>query len=198
MSEKQPHPEDADRWADGTVRPGNQAARKHGVYAFENRGPTALPADLRVSVDEFRAQVIRDRGGIDGLTAIEGGYIRRLGELETVVRLLAGDLAARGLFTPRGRVRGTLSRWMESLDRWDRYAQRIGVESRKPALTLTQRLAAIVPGDGCEGGDNAELAPDGDGGHESETGGDGTDVARPVDVRDTVRIMSARPDLADG
>ena len=147
MADKQRHPEHGDRWADGTVRPGNQAARTHGAYAFENRGPAALPADLRVSVDEFRAQVIRDRGGVDGLTAIEGGYIRRLGELETVVRLLASDLATRGLFTPRGQVRGTFSRWLESLDRWDKYAQRIGVDGHKPVLTLSQRLAAITPTD---------------------------------------------------
>src|SRR5688500_41559 len=45
VSEKQPHPEHADRWADGTVRQGNQAARKHGAYAFEHRGAAALPGD---------------------------------------------------------------------------------------------------------------------------------------------------------
>lgn len=64
------------------------------------------------------------------LSAIEGGYVRRLGELETVSRLLAGDLAQRGLFTPKGRVRSTFSRWLETLDRWDRFAQRVGVERR--------------------------------------------------------------------
>lgn len=161
MSEKEPHPAHADRWADGTVRQGNQTARKHGAYAFEHRGPDALPGDLRISIDEFRAQVVRDRGGVDSLTAIEGGYIRRLGELETVVRLLAGGLATRGLFTPRGRVRGTFSRWLESLDRWDRYAQRIGVNSRQPVLTLSQRLAAIVPVETTAGTSDAESESEG-------------------------------------
>lgn len=127
MSEQSPHPVHEDRWADGTVRPGNQAARKHGVRAFEERGASALPADLRVSIEDFRAQIISDRGGVDNLTAIEAAYVRRLGELETVARLLASDLASRGMFTPRGRVRGTFSRWLETLDRWDRYAQRVGV-----------------------------------------------------------------------
>ena len=142
---KQPHPEFADRWADGTVRPGNQTARKHGVDAYESRGAVALPTDLRVTVDEFRNQVIRDRGGVDALTAIEAGYIRRLAELETVARLLATDLAARGLMTAKGRVRSTFSRWLEALDRWDKYALRVGMESRRPTLTLTQRLAAASP-----------------------------------------------------
>jgi hypothetical protein len=137
MSDKQSHA--------GMFRPGNRDAETHGVYTFENRGPAALPPDLRLSVDEFRAQIVSDRGGVDALTAIEGGYIRRLGELETVARLLASDLASRGLFTPRGRVRNTFSRWLETLDRWDRYAQRIGVDSRRPVLTLHQRLASITP-----------------------------------------------------
>lgn len=142
---KRPHPDFGDRWADGTVRPGNQTARKHGVDAFETRGAVALPTDLRVTVDEFRNQVIRDRGGVESLTAIEAGYVRRLAELETVARLLATDIAARGLMTQKGRVRSTFSRWLEALDRWDRYAQRIGIESRRPTLTLTQRLAAATP-----------------------------------------------------
>lgn len=142
MSEKVPHPEHEDRWADGTVRSGNRTAQKHGVYTFEARGAAALPGDLRISVEEFRAQVISDRGGVDDLTAIDGGYIRRLSELETVVRLLASDLAQRGMFTPRGRVRTTFNRWLEALDRWDRYAQRIGHERRpKQVPTLAEYLS---------------------------------------------------------
>lgn len=131
-STKVPHPIHPDRWSDGTQRPGFPGpALKHGVRAFETRGDAALPGDVRNSVDDFRLQVMRDRGGPEDLSAVETGYIRRLGELETVARLLASDLASRGLFTPRGRVRGTFSRWLETLDRWDRYAQRVGLD-RKP------------------------------------------------------------------
>lgn len=138
-SEKVPHPIYPDRWADGTQRPGFPGpALKHGVHSFETRGSAALPTDLRVSVEEFRSQVVADRGGMDHLTAIEGGYIRRLGELETVARLLASDLAQRGLFTPRGRVRGTFSRWLETLDRWDKYAQRVGVDRRARQISTLQ------------------------------------------------------------
>jgi hypothetical protein len=138
------HATDVNRCANGHVLNGNQAARKHGVRAFETRGGAVLPGDLRQSVDEFRAQVITDRGGTDQLTAVEGGYIRRLGELETVARLLASDLAQRGLFTPKGRVRGTFTRWLETLDRWDRYAQRVGADRRaKPVRSLREYLADV-------------------------------------------------------
>jgi len=72
-----------------------------------------------------------------------------LSELETVARLLTSDLAQRGLFTPRGRVRVTFSRWLETLDRWDRYAQRVGADRRArqiPTLQsyLEQRTAAAA------------------------------------------------------
>ena len=123
-----------------------RSATRHGcTQCAQARGAVALPPDLRVTVDEFRNQVIRDRGGVESLTAIEAGYVRRLAELETVARLLATDIAARGLMTQKGRVRSTFSRWLEALDRWDRYAQRIGLENRRPTLTLTQRLAAATP-----------------------------------------------------
>jgi hypothetical protein len=129
-TDRQPHPSDPDRWADGTLRTGNQAARTHGVRAFETRGESALPADLRVSVDEFRAQIIADQGGFSELTAVQAGYIRRLSELEATARLLAADLTQHGLFTSKRRVRSTYNRWLETLDRWDRIAQRVGAERR--------------------------------------------------------------------
>jgi hypothetical protein len=168
MADK-PHPEHADRWADGTVRTGNRAAQTHGVYAFENRGPAALPADLRISVDEFRAQVISDRGGVDNLTAIEAAYIRRLVELETVVRLLTADLAQRGLFTAKGRVRSSISKLFEGFDRWDRYAQRIGLDRcPRQVQTLSERLTAMVPANGTSAAHD-EHDPEPDGGSNVES-----------------------------
>ncbi len=122
---------------------GNATARKHGVDAFEARGPASLPDPLRASIDDFRQQVLTDRGGVENLTAIEVGYVRRLSELETVARLLASDLAARGLFTQKGRVRSTHARWLETLDRWSKFADRVGVQRvAKPALTLDAYLRA--------------------------------------------------------
>jgi hypothetical protein len=128
---------------------GNQQRRTHGVRSFEQRGPTALPDVLRQTVEQFRTAIIADRGGAVELSTLEAAYIRRLSEVEAVARLLAADLARRddlgrpiGLMTARGRVRGTFSRWLEAIDRWDRLAQRIGTDRRAQSMSLTQRLAA--------------------------------------------------------
>ena len=136
------HPSDPTRCGNGHTLAGHPGpAWKNGVRQFEQHGEKVLPPDLRQSVDAFREAVISDRGGVDNLTAIEGGYVRRLGELETVARLLASDLAARGLFTPKGRVRNTFSRWLETLDRWDKFATRVGTERRaKRVASLTEYL----------------------------------------------------------
>ena len=118
---------------------GPAVATKTGVRAFETTG--RLPDVLRQTVEEFRQAVITDRGGSSELSTLEAAYIRRLSEVETVARLLAADLASRGLTTPRGRVRGTFSRWLECLDRWDRLAQRVGTDRRSRAVTLRDYLA---------------------------------------------------------
>jgi hypothetical protein len=136
--------DDAHRCGRGHVLPGNTNALKHGVRAYESRGDAALQPALRATVDEFREQVIADRGGAGHLTAVEAGYVRRLGELEAVVRLLAADLAQRGLTTPKGRVRGTFSRWLEALDRWDRYAQRVGADRRARPVDPFEAVRAAV------------------------------------------------------
>jgi hypothetical protein len=136
------HATDADRCVRGHVLIGNQARRVHGVRAFETTG--RLPDVLRLTVEEFREAVIADRGGPAELSTLDAAYIRRLTEVETVARLLAADLASRGLTTPRGRVRGTFSRWLECLDRWDRLAQRIGTDRRARAVTLRDYLAGAA------------------------------------------------------
>lgn len=118
---------------------GNQARRTHGVRAFETTG--RLPDVLRQTVDEFREAVIADRGGPAELSTLQQAYCRRLSETEAVVRLLASDLATRGLFTPRGRVRNTFQRWTEAVSQWDRLAQRVGVARQARALSLCDYLA---------------------------------------------------------
>lgn len=119
---------------------GNQARRVHGVRAFETTG--RLPEVLRQTVEEFRESVIADRGGSSELSTLEAAYVRRLSEAETVARLLAADLAARGLFTPKGRVRNTFQRWSEAVGLWDRLAQRVGVDRRaRPVPSLRDYLA---------------------------------------------------------
>lgn len=139
------NPANESRCLKGHTLPGHSGpALRHGARAYELRGEAALPPALRDTVDGFREQVIADRGGPDNFTAIEGGYVRRLGELEAVVRLLASDLATRGLTTPRGRVRGTFSRWLEALDRWDKFAQRVGVERKARPVSPFDAVRAAV------------------------------------------------------
>ena len=75
------------------------------------------------------------------MSTLEQAYCRRLGETEAVVRLLASDLATRGLFTPRGRVRNTFQRWTEAVSQWDRLAQRVGLGRQARAVTLRDYLA---------------------------------------------------------
>ena len=97
---------------------------------------------LQQTIAEFREAVIADRGGASELSTLESAYVRRLSEAETVARLLAADLATRGLFTPRGRVRNTFSRWTEAVSLWDRLAQRVGVDRRsRPVPSLSDYLA---------------------------------------------------------
>jgi hypothetical protein len=147
-----PHPMHTGICARGHALPLNQLRRTHGAYSFRDRGATALPDVLRQTVDEFRESVIADRGGASELSTIAAAYIRRLAEVETVARLLGADLASRGLTTPKGRVRGTFSRWLECLDRWDRLAQRVGTDRRSRSVSslrdyLAQAHAPTTPED---------------------------------------------------
>lgn len=105
------------------------------------RGVEALPPETRQTIEVFREAVIQDRGGPENLTTVEAGYIRRLAELETVARLLASELAAHGVLTPRRRVRGIYGKWLETLDRWHRFAQAVGTERRaRQVPTLREYL----------------------------------------------------------
>jgi hypothetical protein len=137
------HAANANMCAAGHFIVGNAQRRTHGVRAFETTG--RLPDVLRQTVEEFREAVITDRGGAAELSTLESAYIRRLSEVEAVARLLAADLASRGLTTPKGRVRSTFSRWLEAVDRWDRLAQRVGTDRRARVLSLQERLAQAPP-----------------------------------------------------
>lgn len=130
------HSSNAHMCANGHFIPGNTARRLHGVRAFETTG--RLPDVLRQTVEEFREAVLSDRGGSAELSTLEAAYVRRLSEAETVARLLAADLAARGLFTPKGRVRNTFQRWTEAVGLWDRLAQRVGVDRRARTVPSLQ------------------------------------------------------------
>jgi hypothetical protein len=121
-----PHDTTAGMCAAGHFIVGNQARRTHGAYSFRDRGDASLPPELRMTVAEFKAQVISDRGGLDELSAIESARIGHLAEVETTLRLLASDIARNGLLTKKGRTRTVFGRWLEALDRWEKLASHIG------------------------------------------------------------------------
>lgn len=137
-----PHSTHAGICEKGHAMRGNQLHRTHGAFSFRDRGVAALPDPMRLSVEDFRDGIVRDLGGAEELSTIMHGHVRRLGELETTCRLLASHLAQHGIFTPRGRVRSAYTQWLLTLDRWQKVAERIGVERKlKSVPSLSAYLA---------------------------------------------------------
>jgi len=140
------HPTDATRCESGHPLVGSPGpAFKHGVYAYQNRGPQGLPPDLRLSVEEFQHGVICDRGGRDNLTTLKAGSISKIKDIEAVLRLYNAEIMRRGVFTEGGRERSMMRGWREFLKLWLQYKNDIGDDSVRNTLTLTQRLAAAAP-----------------------------------------------------
>lgn len=111
----------------GRFGKGNSAALKHGLARYAAKR-TLTHEDVRAEVERFMAQVVSDQGE---LTAIRSGYVRNLATVETLVQLAVKDLRANGLHTEKGRTRQMVFTLMQFLDRWDRYAQRLGMERRQ-------------------------------------------------------------------
>jgi hypothetical protein len=134
-SEPEPIPESAaeapqtGRDRRGRFAPGNRVSLKHGAYVAGRRPPQleAMVGDL----DAFRAGLESDQGGQGELTAVRAGYVRRLGEVEALCRLLGADLMARGIFTRKGRTRSTFGAFLQAAGTWDRLAGRLGLDRRQ-------------------------------------------------------------------
>ncbi len=107
---------------------GNLARLTHGVKLFERRGE--LQPEIRQALNAFRDQLISDQGGEEELTAARAGLIDRLVSAQAVLVLLESDLAARGMLTPRGRLRTTYGAWLSALDRFQRLTKDLGLERR--------------------------------------------------------------------
>jgi hypothetical protein len=117
----------------GRFGKGNSIARKaDGINRFIKR--QELSDDIRTEVERFTAQVISDQGGPSELTAIHGGCIRNLTAVETLVQLGLKDIRVNGMYTEKGRTRQIVFTLMQFLDRWDRYAQRLGMERRQKSI----------------------------------------------------------------
>jgi hypothetical protein len=104
------------------------------------RSTGVLPEDLRVSVEQFRADVISDQGGIEDMTAIRAGHVRLLVDAEVGRRLLMNEVIKHGLNSGPGRA--AYDRLLSTMATWQRIASAIGMERRtKPAMSLTQYLS---------------------------------------------------------
>lgn len=99
------------------------------------------PTDVQAEAEDFIAGVIADRGGQDALSTIERGYVGNLATVATMLRLLTDDISARGMFTRGGTPRRSYTAYLAGVDRYDRLAQRIGVERRARRLNIAQQFA---------------------------------------------------------
>lgn len=108
----------------GSFLPANQAARTIGTRAQHH------PLELREAVVRFLEAVVIDRGGDAELSTLERAYVQKLSELDLTIRLLVEDIAANGLLTPGGKVRGSYDKLLAGLTVFDRYAQRVGLDRR--------------------------------------------------------------------
>lgn len=129
-----------DRDNTGRFTSQNKSAETHGLHAFQTRGEA--PLDVLDQVERFRRALIADQGGPDELSTVRNGYVQHLSGAHGCLLLLATDLQTRGLFTQRGRVRSTFLVYLQTLDRWDRLAQRLGMSRRqRPVPDLESFLA---------------------------------------------------------
>lgn len=128
-----------ERGADGKFLRGNQAARTIGLYAVQQ--PTAH----QDAVARLTAGIISDLGGGDELSTIERAYVGRLADVELTLRLLAADIAQRGLLTHRGGVRKVYDSLLAGIDRWDRLAQRLGTRRRAKHVDVARELSGLDP-----------------------------------------------------
>ena len=139
-------PKGVQRDALGRVGPGNALARKaDGLNRYAKT--KELPEDIRLFVDTFSADVISDQGGASDLTAIRGGYVRRITDVEAMLQLAAKDIRTRGFFTVGGRTRTTVFTFMQLLDRWDRLAQRLGLDRRAKQVPSLEQFLQQREGD---------------------------------------------------
>ena len=129
-------PADADACSKcGGFLPGNQVARQSGIYARLH------PPDLRMTADTLLRGIVADKGGEAEMSTLELSYVRKLTDLEIVIRLMTSDIARRGLLTPAGNVRNVSDKLMTALSVFDRYASRIGLERKpRPVPSLAEYL----------------------------------------------------------
>ena len=128
---------------DGRFVAGNQAARQTGLYARQQ------PADVRTAADDLMRGIVSDLGGESELSTLQASYVRKVADIEITIRLLTSDIARHGLLTPGGGVRPVYDKLLAGLDRFDRFAQRLGLERKaKPIAADPTAYLKHLQGDG--------------------------------------------------
>jgi hypothetical protein len=127
----------------GGVDTGQGLAFKHGADGFRTTGK--LPPEVRLTVSEFIAHVIADRGGESELSTLEKEQIRKLAEIDSVARLLSSIIADNAkealLAKPRGLGRNTpIDRWVDVLNTWLKFAKSVGLTRRARTISLHDYL----------------------------------------------------------
>lgn len=128
---------------DTRFKKGNTAALKHGLARYKAKR-TLTDEDITSFVTQFSADLTSDQGGPSELTAIRGGYVRRLTDVEAMLHICAKDITTKGFFTAGGAARATVNTFMSLLDRWDKLASKLGMDRRQKRVAsledfLTQR-----------------------------------------------------------
>jgi len=118
----------AERAPNGRFLPGHQVTLKAGIARFKNYG--ALEPELAEARAADLAGLVADRGGAAALSTAETALVERAANVITLCRLYERDLAARGPFTPRGRVRATTTGYLAAIGTLQRLLSTIGLERR--------------------------------------------------------------------
>ena len=127
----------------GHFIPGSQQRLTHGARAFERHGDAVVPPDVRLTADDMLAGIIADKGGANNLTTLKREYAQQARHFRVMLDLILHDLVRNGVTTKGGRVRSAVSKYLEIFDRFDKVAQRLGLErDAREALSFTARLAA--------------------------------------------------------
>ena len=112
----------------------------HGASRAQRKG--VLPEAVRAELEAIRAGVVADQGGDAELSTLRAELVDRVVSTIGVCKLLERDLAERGPFTPRGRVRSVYTAWLQAVDRLDRLSSRLGLDRRAARVpTLSSYLA---------------------------------------------------------
>ena len=118
--------------------PMNQAAVQAGLYRAQQ------PIELLAEAEAIVIGIIADKGGQDELSTLQREYVRELGRLTIMLRLLVAEIAEHGLLSPSRAPRRVFDAYLAGLDRFDRLAQRIG--TKREARQLRTNLTEFVRG----------------------------------------------------